>query len=64
MASTITAADLKVKITEEIILNGKDQGATNELTIGSINEVSNRIITVPSAIVIFPIECSDIIPRS
>ena len=34
MASTITAADLKVKITEEIILNGKDRGSENELTIG------------------------------
>ncbi len=48
MASTVTAADLKVKITEEIILNGKDRGSENELTIGSINEVSNRIITTPS----------------
>ena len=30
MASTITAADLKVKITEEVILNGTDQGGTTE----------------------------------
>ena len=44
MASTVTAADLKVKITEEIILNGKDQGGTTELTIGSINEVYKRIM--------------------
>ena len=45
MASTITAADLKVKITEEVILNGKDQGGTTELTIASINEVYKRIVT-------------------
>ena len=48
MASTISSANLKVKITEEIILNGKDQGSSNTLTIGSINEISNRIITVSS----------------
>ena len=45
MASTVTAADLKVKITEEVILNGKDQGGTTELTIASINEVYKRIVT-------------------
>ncbi len=48
MASTISAADLKVKITEEVILNGKNQGGTTELTIGSINEVSKRIVTTDS----------------
>ena len=46
MASTISAANLKVKITEEIILNGKDQGSSNTLNIGSINEISKRIVTV------------------
>ena len=46
MASTITAADLKVKITEEVILNGKDQGGTTELTIASIKDVSKRIVTI------------------
>ena len=45
MASTVTAADLKVKITEEVILNGKDQGGTTELTISSINEIYKRIVT-------------------
>ena len=45
MASTITAADMSVKITEPITLNGKEQGATNTLTIGSIAEVSKRIVT-------------------
>ena len=46
MASTITAAALTVTITESIELNGKDQGGTNTLSIGSINEISKRIVTV------------------
>ena len=46
MASTISAADLKVKITEEVILNGKDQGGTTELTIGSITNVVKRIVNI------------------
>ena len=46
MASTVSAANLKVKITEEIILNGGDQGGTTELTISSINEISKRITTI------------------
>ena len=46
MASTLTAANLKVKITEEVILNGKDQGGTTELTIASIKDVSKRIVTI------------------
>ena len=45
MASTLTAAALTVTITENIELNGKDQGGSNVLTIGSINEVSKRIVT-------------------
>ena len=45
MASTITAAALTVTITESIELNGKDQGGTNTLSIGSINEVYKRIVT-------------------
>ena len=48
MASTISAANLKVKITEEIILNGKDRGSSNTLTIGSVNEVSHWIVPIVS----------------
>jgi len=48
MASTITATDLKVKITEECILNGKDQGGTTELTIASISDIYKRIVTCPA----------------
>ena len=46
MASTISSANLKVKITEEVILNGRDQGGTTELTIGSIKDISKRIVTI------------------
>jgi len=45
MTSTVTAATLTVKITETISLNGTDQGATNTLTIASVNEISKRIVT-------------------
>ena len=49
MASTITAATLTVTLTESITLNGSSQGATNTLSIGSINEVSKRIVTATTA---------------
>jgi hypothetical protein len=45
MASTITAATLKVTIRESITLKGKEQGSTTELSISDINEVSSRIVT-------------------
>ena len=46
MASTITAATLTVSLTESILLNGKQQGATNTKTFASINEISKRIMTI------------------
>ena len=46
MASTITAASLKVSITESILLNGNQQGGTNTKTFASINEISKRIMTI------------------
>jgi len=49
MASTITAGTLKVTLTEQIILNGRDQGSKNTLSISSINEVSKRITTVTTS---------------
>ena len=49
MASTLTAAALTVKITESIELNGKDQGGSNVLTIGSVATVSKRIVDVPTS---------------
>ena len=49
MASTLTVAALTVTITENIELNGKDQGSSNVSTIGSIATVSKRIVDVPSS---------------
>ena len=46
MASTITAGTLKVTLTEQIILNGSDQGSKNTLSISSIKDVFKRIITI------------------
>ena len=46
MASTITAGTLNVTLTERIVLNGRDQGSTNTLSISGINEISKRIITI------------------
>jgi len=49
MATTITSATLTVTLTESISLNGYDQGAKNTLSIGSINEVSKRIVTATTS---------------
>ena len=49
MASTLESGTMKVRITEEITLNGRDQGSMNELSIGSINEISKRIVSVPTS---------------
>jgi len=46
MASTVTAATLKVSITENILLNGTQQGGTTTKTFASINEISKRILTI------------------
>ena len=50
MASSITNASLKVKISEEIELNGKQQGGTYEKIVsGSINEIAKRRLTIINA---------------
>ena len=41
-------ATLNVTITEEMTLNGKDQGNTNTLSIPSVTAVINRIMTIDS----------------
>ncbi len=46
MASTITAGSLTVKITEAITLNGSDMGSTNTFTVGAVNEISQRIVSL------------------
>lgn len=49
MASTITNATLTVQITESVTLNGKVYGNTNTLTIPNINEVDQRIVSIPTS---------------
>ena len=49
MATTIVKNTLKVTITEDIILNGAQQGATNVLNLTDIHEVSKRIVTITTS---------------
>ena len=46
MASTITSATMTVTITEKVVLNGRDQGSKNTLSISGIKNVFKRIITI------------------
>ena len=39
-------ADLKIKIQEELTLNGADQGGTYQKTISGINAFSKRIVSI------------------
>lgn len=48
MASTITPSTLTVAITESITLNGSNMDATNSLTVASVNEINQRVVTVDS----------------
>ena len=48
MASTISSANLTVTTTESITLNGSNMGATNTLSVASINEINQRIVTIDS----------------
>ena len=41
-------ADLKVIITEQLTLNGKEQGGSFQKTITGIKDVYKRIVTVPA----------------
>tara|TARA_R100000808_G_C2145111_1_gene152912 strand:+ start:1887 stop:2384 length:498 start_codon:yes stop_codon:yes gene_type:complete len=50
MASTITASTLKVTISENISLNGRQQGGSQTFSIASINEIYKRIVTCPSGV--------------
>lgn len=53
MASTIVNATLAVTITEAVTLNGKSYGNINNLSIANINEVDQRIMTIPTSEVTF-----------
>ncbi len=48
MASTVSTATLKILIQEDITLNNKVMGGKTFHNIPSINEVSERILTVPT----------------
>jgi len=53
MASTITSGTLTVKVTETISLNSTNYDSVNILTVPSVNEISQRIVTItPQATVV------------
>lgn len=48
MASTVSTATLKILVQEDITLNNKVMGGKTIHNISGINEVSERILTVPT----------------
>lgn len=52
MTSTITYTPLVVTVKETITINGKAYDSENNLTISSVNEITKRIVTVPTSEVI------------
>ena len=48
MATTLKSAKLTIRVTENITLNGRELGNTNKHEILGINEISERILTVPT----------------
>ena len=46
MATTVTASTLSVTISEKITLNGVSRNGSTTLSVGSIREISSRIIEV------------------
>ena len=42
-------ANLTVTLTENVILNGSVRGSTNQLTITGIEQVMERIVTIPAS---------------
>ena len=49
MATTVASATLRVTLKEDIVLNGRQQGSESVLSIPSINEISKRILTIPTS---------------
>ena len=47
MATTVTAATLKVTVKEEITLNGKKHEYKQEQSIASVNMIAQRLVRVP-----------------
>ena len=51
MGTTLNDGTLTVRVIEEITLNGSKRGSTNKYEINSINEVSERILSIPTSTV-------------
>lgn len=49
MTTSIKNSKLTIRVTEDITLNGRKLGNTNKHEILEINEVSERILTVPTS---------------
>ena len=49
MATTIDNATLTIRVVEDITLNGRKLGNTNKHEIKGINEISERILTIPTS---------------
>ena len=49
MATTVTASTLSVTVSEKITLNGVSRNGSTTLSVGSIKEISNRIIEVTNS---------------
>jgi len=49
MASTINKANLTVTLKEQVKINNQEYGNRNSIEIGGVNDVSQRIISVPVA---------------
>ena len=49
MATTLSDAKLTLRVSEEITLNGRKLGNSNKHEISGINEVSERILTIPTS---------------
>lgn len=48
MATTITASDLTITVSEQITLNGQTINSENQLVIEDINEYDKRIMSIPT----------------
>ena len=46
MATTVSNGTLKVTITEQCYLNGRNQGGSQTLSISNVDEISTRVVTV------------------
>ena len=46
MATTVTNGTLKVTITEQCYLNGRNQGGSQTFSVSSINEIFQRVVSI------------------